>query len=84
MKGTTGNAGPGPVIVGVGGSEPGRRAALGAATEATRRDSPLRIVYAADTVGRVLHLPAERIERVRGGCHELLRETAAASRKWSS
>ncbi|MFB6716900.1 hypothetical protein [Streptomyces sp. NPDC056358] len=83
MKGTTGNAGPGSVSVGVGGSEPGRRAALGAATEATRRDSPLRIVYAADTACRVLHLPAERIERVRGRC-QLLRETAAASRKWSS
>ncbi|MFC9618936.1 universal stress protein [Streptomyces sp. NPDC056930] len=78
MNGTAGSPELGSVIVGVDGSDPARRAALWAAAEAARRDSPLRIVYAADTDGRVLHLSAESIERVRGAGSELLRETAAA------
>ncbi|MFH8475937.1 universal stress protein [Streptomyces sp. NPDC018000] len=78
MKGTAGSPELGSVIVGVDGSGPARRAALWAAAEATLRDSPLRIVYAADTDGRVLYLSAESIERVRSAGHELLRETAAA------
>ncbi|MFF3127623.1 universal stress protein [Streptomyces sp. NPDC057908] len=76
MKGTTGSPELGSVIVGVDGSEPARRAALWAAAEATRRDSPLCIVHAADTDGRVLS--AESIERVSSAGHELLREAAAA------
>ncbi|MEE1769986.1 universal stress protein [Streptomyces sp. JV185] len=78
MKGTTGSPEPGPVVVGVDGSAPARRAALWAAAEAACRGSTLRIVHATDTDSRVLHLSGENIERVHRAGHELLRETAAA------
>ncbi|MFB7223547.1 universal stress protein [Streptomyces sp. NPDC056227] len=61
MNGTIGSPELGSVIVGVDGSEPARRAALWAAAEAARRDSPLRIVYAADTDSWVLYLSAEKV-----------------------
>ncbi|WP_405719502.1 universal stress protein [Streptomyces sp. NBC_00046] len=78
MKGDTGSLELGPVVVGVDGSEPAHRAALWAAAEASCRGSTLRIVHAADTDSRVLHLSGENIERVRRAGHELLRETAEA------
>ncbi|MEU6018271.1 universal stress protein [Streptomyces sp. NPDC047515] len=78
MKGTTGSPELGSVIVGVDGSEPAHRAALWAAAEAARRDSPLHIVHAVDTDGRTLYLSAESVERVRDAGRELLRDTAAA------
>lgn len=80
MEGTTGRLELGAVIVGVDGSKPARRAALWAAAEAARRDSPLHIVHAADTDSRVLYLSVEGIERVRNAGHELLQATAAAIR----
>ncbi|MFD8288471.1 universal stress protein [Streptomyces lavendulae] len=66
------------VTVGVDGSQPARVAALWAAKEAVRRDRPLHILYAGDTDGRALYLPAETIERVRANGRELLDETAGA------
>ncbi|MER5689158.1 universal stress protein [Streptomyces sp. NPDC002205] len=80
MEGTTGSMDLGAVIVGVDGSKPARRAALWAAAEAARRDSPLHIVHAADTDSRFLYLSVESIERVRNAGHELLQDTAAAIR----
>lgn len=77
MEGTTGRPVLGSVVVGVDGSAPARRAVLWAADEAVRRDTLLHIVYAADTDGRSLYLPADGIERVRLAGRELLRETVA-------
>ncbi|MET9881840.1 universal stress protein [Streptomyces sp. NPDC006430] len=78
MEGTTSSSELGAVVVGVDGSEPARRAALWAASEAARRERPLHIVYAADTDGRALYASVETIERVRKAGRELLDETAAA------
>ncbi|MGW0962137.1 universal stress protein [Streptomyces gelaticus] len=78
MKGTAGSPELGPVIVGVDGSDPAHRAALWAAAEAARRDSPLHIVHAADTDDRTRWVSAERVDRVSNAGRELLRDTAAA------
>ncbi|MFE0579657.1 MULTISPECIES: universal stress protein [unclassified Streptomyces] len=78
MKNTVSGPEPGPVVVGVDGSEPARQAALWAAGEAERRGRPLRIVYGADTDGRALYASAETIERVRAAGRELLDETVVA------
>lgn len=68
----------GAVTVGVDGSQPAHRAALWAAAEAARRERPLHIVYAADTEGRTLYVPAETVERIRRAGRELLDDTATA------
>ncbi|WP_327365564.1 universal stress protein [Streptomyces sp. NBC_01217] len=78
MEGTTGSPEPGSVVVGVDGSEQARRAALWAAAEAARRESPLRIVHATDTDSRALQLSQESFESIRSAGRELLQETAAA------
>ncbi|MFB6706751.1 universal stress protein [Streptomyces sp. NPDC056333] len=80
MEGTTGSLHLGAVIVGVDGSKPARRAALWAAAEAARRDSPLHIVHATDTDRRALYLSEESIDHVRNAGHELLQDTGAAIR----
>lgn len=68
----------GSVVVGVDGSETARRAALWAAAEAARRNSPLRIFYAADTADRIFYLSAETTERVHVAGRDLLEATARA------
>ncbi|MCY0939818.1 universal stress protein [Streptomyces antarcticus] len=68
----------GSVVVGVDGSETARTAALWAAAEAARRNSPLHILYAADTADRIFYLSAEIIERVHVAGRDLLEVTAAA------
>ncbi len=67
----------GAVVAGVDGSSPAERAVFWAASEAARRESPLHIVYGADTDGRMLYASMDSIERIRQAGRELLQETAA-------
>ncbi|MFE9535629.1 universal stress protein [Streptomyces sp. NPDC006691] len=72
---------PGPVVVGVDGSQRARTAALWAADEAVRRGRSLRLVHATDTDGREAFLNENDVLRISGEGRELLDDTAAAVAK---
>ncbi|MCZ4122756.1 universal stress protein [Streptomyces sp. H39-S7] len=78
MESTSSGSEPGSVIVGVDGSESARDAALWAASEATRRERGLHMLYAAEMDGQKLYTSAESIEQVRTAGRALLDEKFAA------
>ncbi|WP_328314554.1 universal stress protein [Streptomyces sp. NBC_00442] len=78
MKDFTRGPEPGPVVVGIDGSQQARTAALWAADEAVRRGRPLRLVHATDTDGREAFLHESDVLRISGEGRELLDGTAAA------
>ncbi|MFE9255281.1 universal stress protein [Streptomyces sp. NPDC006879] len=79
MEGTVGRVELGPLVVGIDGSEPARRAALWAGAEAARRERSLHLLHAGETDGWAAHyLAADSIDRIRSAGDQLLQNTAAA------